>query len=178
MRCFFFFGLLRDRQVLELVIDRPVAAYPFPPARLADSRLVRLRGQSFPMLVPAPGRWVDGVIVDEMTEADVARILFFESVEYEAKPIEVIGAGGSPLMVHAFATTGRARHDDEDWCFRDWLARDRAEDLRIAALWMSLYGRLDVIEADRRWEEALAAGRPLEDLVREICAAPRRRARR
>ena len=177
MRRFFFFGLLRDRQVLELVIDRPTAGYPFLPAKVTDSRLVRLRGQSYPILVPAPGRWVDGVIVDELTEADLARILFFESVEYQPQPIEIIGADGTPLVAHAFATTSRARHDDEDWRFTDWLARDRAEDLRIAALWMSLYGRLDVVEADRRWEEALAASRPLEDLVREICAPPRRAAR-
>jgi hypothetical protein len=174
---FFYFGLLRDRQVLELVIDRPIEAHPFPPARLADARLVRLRGQTYPMLVPAPGRRVDGVIVDGLSEADVARILFFESVEYEPEQIEVIGADGAPIAAHAFATTDRARHDDEDWRFEDWLARDKVEDLRIAALWMSLCGRLDVVEADRRWEEALASGRPLDDLVRELCAPPRRLAR-
>lgn len=174
---FFYFGLLRDRQVLELVIDRPIATYPFPPAKLANARLVRLRGQTYPMLVPAPGRWVDGVIVDDLSEADLARILFFESVEYEPKRIEVVGADGAPLAAHAFATTSRAHHDDEDWRFEDWLARDKNEDLRVAALWMALFGRLDVIEADRRWEEALAAGRPLEDLVREICAPSRRATR-
>ena len=36
---------------------------------------------------------------------------------------------------------------------------------------------LDVVEADRRWEGALATGRPLEDLVRELCAPPRRATR-
>ena len=107
---FFYFGLLRDRQVLELVVDRPIAAYPFPPAKLRDARLVRLRGQTYPMLVPAPGRWVDGVVVDGLGDADVARILFFESVEYEPKPLEVVGADGSPLAAHAFATTSGCRY--------------------------------------------------------------------
>ncbi len=173
---FFFFGLLRDKDMLELVIGRPVAKHPFVPARLPGARLARLRGQTYPMLVAAPGQWVAGAIVDGLTTADVARIDFFESVEYEAKPVAAHLASGEIVTAHAFATTSRARHDDE-WRFADWLSRHKTEDLRIATLWMSLYGRLDVVEADRRWEEALAAGRPLEDLVREICGVRRRATR-
>jgi len=174
---FFFFGLLRDKDILELVIGRPVAKHPFVPARLPGARLARLRGQTYPMLVAAPGQWVTGAIVDGLTAADVARIEFFESVDYEPKPVEAHLTGGEIVTAHAFATTSRARHDDEEWRFADWLSRHKAEDLRIAALWMSLHGRLDVVEADRRWEEALASGRPLEDMVLEICRIRRRAAR-
>ena len=57
---FFFFGLLRDAEVLELVTGRPWTTERFTGARLGGARLVRLRGETFPMLVPAIGAWVQG----------------------------------------------------------------------------------------------------------------------
>ncbi len=60
---FFFFGLLRDAEVLGLVTGRPWAAERFTGARLAGARLVRLRGETFPMLVAAPGVWAPGALV-------------------------------------------------------------------------------------------------------------------
>jgi hypothetical protein len=171
---FFFFGLLSDLDILELVIDRPAPGKPFPPARLADHRLVRMWRETFPMLVPASGVHVPGVIVDDLSEADVERILFFESVEYEPTPIAVLSEGGR-VDAHAFATTARAVADQEPWTFEDWRRRFKAHDLRAARVWMALYGHLDVAEADRLWDEAVAAGRPFEDVVDEIvCGAARR----
>lgn len=171
---FFFFGLLSDLDILELVIDRPAPGQPFPPARLADHRLVHMRRETFPMLVRAPGAQVPGVIVDGLSEADVDRILFFESVEYEPAPIAV-RSEGRRVDAHAFATTARAVTDQEPWTFEDWRRRFKAHDLRATRVWMALYGHLDVVEADRLWDEAVAAGRPFEDVVDEVV---RRAARR
>jgi hypothetical protein len=165
---FFFFGLLRDADVLGLATGRPWTANRFTDAKLAGARLVQLRGETFPMLVPASGDWVPGVLVGGLTEADLDRIRFYESVEYEPSLVEVEIAGGDLVEAHAFATTQRAVHDEKPWFFEDWRLRDKAHSLREAELWMALYGHLSAEEADRRWDAALTAGQTIEDLVREV----------
>ncbi len=165
---FFFYGLLRDAEVLEVVTGRPWTADRFTGARLAGARLVCLRGETFPMLVAAPGDWVPGVLVEGLIESDLDRIGFFESVEYRPATVEVEVSGGAFVEARAFATTARAVHDEAPWSFEDWSRRDKARALRETELWMALYGHLSVEEADRRWDAALAAGRGIEDLVREV----------
>ncbi len=168
---FFFFGLLRDADVLERVTGRLWTADRFTGARLADARLVRLRGETFPMLVAAPGVWVPGLLVEGVTESDLDRIRFFESVEYQPATVEVELQVGGRVEARAFATTLRAVHDEEPWSFVVWRLRDKARALCEAELWMALHGYLSVEEADRRWDAALAAGQTIEDLVREVRGA-------
>ncbi len=168
---FFFFGLLRDLDVLELVTGRPWTADRFLGARLADAALVHLRGEAFPILVPAPGAWVPGVVVAGLGGSDLDRIRFFESVEYEPAKVAVELWGGEAVEAHAFAATPRTARNEEPWSFEQWRARDKAQALHEAELWMALYGRLSIEEADRRWDETLAAGRSIEEMVREVCAA-------
>ncbi len=172
---FFFFGLLRDMDMLELVIDLRPPAQAFSRARLRDARLVRLRDETSPTVVPSPGAWVPGVTVEGLTEADVERIHFFESVEYEPRAVEVELLEGGRTEALAFAATACMAHDDVEWRFEDWVARHKARDLREAELWMAFFGHLEIGEADRRWDEALAAGRSIEALIREVCGRPLRR---
>ncbi len=171
---FFFFGLLRDKDVLELVIDRPLPVQAFRRARLGDARLVRLRDETSPMLVRNPGTWVPGVIAEGLVEADLERIHFFESLEYEPCTVEVEPLDGGRVEALAFAATARMTHDDEEWRFEDWVAHHKTQDLHETELWMAFFGHLEIAEADRRWDEALTDGRLIEDLVREVRGAPRR----
>jgi len=171
---YFFFGLLSDVDILELVIDRPAPGQPFPAARLEDRRLHRVENETYPMLVEAPGELVPGVIVEDLTAGDLARIEFFESVEYEHRPIDVDLLSGARIAARAFAATAHAAPATELWTLEDWRRRHKAKDLRDAAMWMSLYGLLSIAEADRLWNAALESGRPPEDAVREFHAGPRR----
>lgn len=171
---FFFFGLLSDPDVLELVIDRAAPRRPFPAARLHDRRLHRMENETFPMLVEAPGEIVSGVIVDGLTEADLARIEFFESVEYEHRSIDVELLSGQWIAARAFAATARAAPATEPWTVEAWRLRHKAKDLREARIWMSLYGIMGIEEADRFWDAVLEDGRSPADAVRELLAEPRR----
>ncbi len=139
-------------------------------AWLADARLVRLRGETCPLLIPAPGARVEGVLVEDLGTADLDRIRFFESVEYEPRIYRVELFDGGYTEVQAFAPGARAEHDGAPWRFEDWLARHKATDFDETRLWMALHGYLDPAEADRRWDRARAEGRALEDLVAEIRA--------
>ncbi|MGF1611898.1 MAG: gamma-glutamylcyclotransferase family protein [Kiloniellales bacterium] len=185
---FFFFGTLMDRDVLEAVIARPAPAGPFPRAVLPGYRRVKLRGESHPLILPADlaapqalprGLAVDGVIVEGLLPSDIDRIMFYESIDYEPRPVRVTpieqsGAGAGPVEAHVFIGSAEAKHDDEPWDYARWLAEDKPAELQEARLWMALYGAIDYAEADRLWEEARASGRPIEDLVSEILARPQR----
>ena len=168
---FFFFGLLRDVEVLGLVTGRTWTADCFTGARLAGGRLVRLRGETFPMLVAAPGVWVPGALVEGLTGSDLDRIRFFESVEYQPSTVEIELQAGERIEACAFANTARAAHDQEPWSFEDWRLHHKSRALHETELWMALYGHLSAEEADRRWDAALAAGQTIEDLVREVRGA-------
>lgn len=166
---FFFFGLLRDRDVLEMVLGRAVPDQPFGAARLPGYKIVALRGESYPALAPDPGSVVDGLLAESLSASDIDRIEFYESVEYETATFEVERPDGARVEARAFVATARAvAHEVRAWRFDDWRARHKARDLREGALWMKLYGRVSAEEADRLWDEALAQGRAIEDLVAEV----------
>lgn len=114
--------------------------------------------------------------MDGFSEDDCARIAFFESIEYEPKPITVLTEDGARVMAHAFLTTAHGEATGAPWSFAEWRERFKAKDLRETRLWMSLYGHVDAEEADRLWEEARAAGEGFEAMIlRATSSADRRR---
>ena len=165
---FFFFGTLRDREILEAVIGRPFPGPPFPPARLPGHRLERMAWETFPLLIADPGAAAPGVVVEGLVAADVERIGFFESVEYEPQPRAIELEDGGRLDCLVFAATAAAGLTGEPWRYEDWLPRHKAKELREARLWMAFHGHVPAEEADRLWNEAVAAGRAIEDLVAEV----------
>jgi hypothetical protein len=162
---YFFFGTLMDSDVMEAVIGRPPLASWSRPARLAGYRVVCFHKEPFPVLVAEPGETVAGIIVDWLNAADIERVRFFESVEYAPQPVTVDLDGGGRETALVFADSGAAERSDARWDIGTWRARQKAEHLRLTRLWMALYGRYDIATANRLWDEAVAAGRPLEDLV-------------
>lgn len=171
---FFFFGTLRDREILEAVIGRPFPGPPFPPARLPGHRLERMARETFPLLIAAQGATAPGVVVEGLVAPDVERIRFFESVEYEPQAHAVEPEAGGRLDCLVFAATAAAGLTGEAWSYEEWLPLHKAKELREARLWMAFHGHVSAEEADRLWNEAVAAGRSIEDLVAEVTglAAP------
>ena len=165
---FFFFGSLRDGQILEVVIGRPLPQRALPAASLPGYRLERMARETFPLLVEAVDEVAPGVVVEGLLEADIARIHFFESIEYEPQTHTVDLAAGGRRACQIFAATAAGGRTGEAWRYEDWRPRHQARELREARLWMAFYGLLSPAEADRLWDQAVAEGRPLEDLVTEI----------
>ncbi|MGH6887228.1 MAG: gamma-glutamylcyclotransferase family protein, partial [Geminicoccales bacterium] len=79
---FFFFGTLMDRDVLEIVLGRPVGEDELAPARLRGYRRVRTATRPYPMLKPDPDGVVEGMLLIEASRRDEVRILHFEDQEY------------------------------------------------------------------------------------------------
>ena len=187
---FFFFGTLMDRDVLDAVVGQAsagqlaigqpaigqqtagqqTAVHGRRPAWLDGFRRMTVAREAFPMVLPAPGHRLEGVVVEGLSAADIDRILFFESIEYAPRTIDVALADDSRLSARCFLTNDGVEYNGETWDYGQWLNAHKADCLRETRLWMALYGHVDCQAADRLWDEALAAGRPLEEMVAEVRA--------
>ena len=154
--------------MLAAVIGRSPDHHRRQSAWLDGYRAVRLARETSPILVEAAGARLEGLLVQGIEKTERDRILFFESVAYDHKPISVSLGDGSFAEAHAFLASAQARSDDALWTFSDWQLRHKAQSLREAALWMALYGYVDAEEGERLWDEALATGEALDRMVQRV----------
>lgn len=135
---FFFYGSLQSPDVLSTVLGRAEDAVAPVPATLAEHRVARVIGEAFPCLVAAPGRSVEGAILGDLTEAEAARIIFFEDeAEFELREVAVATADG-PRRARAFFPRDFLK-PGEDWSYAAWLRDERPLLLECAVEIMDLY---------------------------------------
>ena len=168
MSHFFFFGTLLDRDLLSCVLDRRVDDTRYLPARLAGYRVVRLKDEVYPMLAVDPSASVEGAVIDGLDDTDLARIVFYESVEYAPLKVTVETHGGGPVEANAFVGSARAVPGARPWSFGEWKRAEKALAEIEARVWMKFYGQCDVATADRIWDEWRDAGNAISDLERAI----------
>jgi nudix-type nucleoside diphosphatase (YffH/AdpP family) len=146
----FFYGSLRDRALTEVVLGRALPDGAVTPAIAEGHATRRLADEAYPVLVHAPGRRAEGVLVRGLGEDDLARLAFFEEAEYGLQPITVETADG-PREAVCFRGTEKARETAADWDFEAWRQHDRAVAIEAARELMDHYGRLPEEEIDRIW---------------------------
>ncbi|HUF86676.1 MAG TPA: gamma-glutamylcyclotransferase [Thermohalobaculum sp.] len=150
MKPIFFYGTLRDRASLEAVLGRAVGPAGLEPASVEGFTALRLVGEDYPVLVPAPGRRADGVLLGDASEAELDRIRFFEGAEYAVAPITVATARGPVEAVHLRGTE-RARASSVEWDYGEWCRSHRATALESTREYMAQYGRRSAAEIDAIW---------------------------
>jgi hypothetical protein len=168
----FFFGSLMDLDVLEVILDRPVPPAEVVPARLDGYQRVRVRGETYPMLVPHPGSSVAGMAVGPLRPPELARVQYFEGGEYALAAHAVTAADGTRLEAFLFHAASHLQHDGTPWDFAAWQRLHKPVFLDMAQAWMALFGQAEVAAAEAQWQRQKAA-RAASALVRA-----RRRARR
>ena len=150
MKPIFFYGTLRDPALLEVVLGRPVGSSELEPAIAEDHAALRLVDEDYPMLVPAPGKCAEGVLFQCTTEAERARIAFFEEAEYALAPITVATPAGA-VEAACFRGTEKPQASTEAWDFDAWCRRHRPAALEAAREYMDHYGRLSTEALDAVW---------------------------
>jgi hypothetical protein len=130
---FFLYGTLRDRDLLSLVLGRPVARDALKPAVLRDWRRHPARGKTYPILARERGAATDGDVLDGVTAAEQRRLAIYEGEGYRlARVFATIEGGASPLGVLMFAPSGKAPPAlDGDWSLDDWRARHKMRALEL-----------------------------------------------
>lgn len=108
----FTYGSLMFDPVWRRVV---AGACPSEPARLAGWARRRVRGETYPALVPQAGGRVEGVLYRQVAPDDLARLDAFEGDDYLRRDVTVLTAAG-PVTAQVYAwKAGNARLLDEDW---------------------------------------------------------------
>ena len=133
---YFFFGTLMDRDVLATVLERRVAGHELSRAWLHDYRRVRAATVSYPVLVPAPGVVVAGVLFQPKDDRDEVRIQHFENGEYAQRWLVVRVPGGRRLVTRVFLGLEVLQATDEPWDLATWADAHKAAFLEQCRHWM------------------------------------------
>ena len=150
---YFFFGSLRDADVLGLVLGRRLPPARLRPARLKGFRLLRVRGESYPMLAAASARTVRGALVHGLTGADAKRLAFFEGEEYETAPLMVVLGARRRVRALVFRARSGLAGDGRAWSFAAWRRNAKRAFLPLARLWMAFYRHADPASAEALWRK-------------------------
>lgn len=106
---FFFYGTLRDRDLLSLVLGRPVARDALKSATLRDWRRHPARGKTYPILVRERGAETDGDLLDGVSAGEQRRLALYEGEGYRLTRVFVTTAG-APGPLGALLLCPRTRH--------------------------------------------------------------------
>jgi len=140
----FLFGALRDPDLLGVVLARPVDPLLREPATVQDHAALSL--EDVPVLVAAPGRQAQGVLLHRPTEADAARLAYFAGAGAGFEPVTVATAGGE-VAARCCRGGGDAGQPAGDWDFAAWVRTRKAVAVEAAREYMDYFGRLSVEHA-------------------------------
>ncbi len=116
----FFYGTLRHRPLLEIVLGRPASELDIAEAVLPNHAVMAVAEGPFPMIEKVPGQRAEGVLVRGLSEGDIARLTYYEAgFDYDLLP--VILADGQKAEVY-FPAAG-AWTADGPWDLEAWVAK-------------------------------------------------------
>ena len=127
---YFFYGTLMDRDVLAAVIGREVRAVDRQNAVLERYRRVYRSGGWYPILLPMPGSFVDGVLVRGVRATEADRLVVFEGDEYQLSELQVRTARSGLAQARVFMAKPDVSASAEIWTIDAWRRRHKREYLR------------------------------------------------
>jgi hypothetical protein len=133
---YFFFGTLMDLDVLSTVLDRPLVGGELSRAWLHGYRRVRAATASYPVLVPATGLLVGGVLFQPQSSRDEVRIRHFEDGEYVDRWLMAQLPGGRRLPARVFFSLEALGCTDHPWHLDEWAHEHKAAFLEQCREWM------------------------------------------
>ncbi|MEM7212513.1 MAG: NUDIX domain-containing protein [Pseudomonadota bacterium] len=151
MKPMFFFGSLRDRELLEVVLDRAVDDADLSAAWAQDHATLQMQGEPYPWLAAMPGSRAEGVVVAGLSPEDIERLEYFEEAEYGLAPIVLETASG-PVEAVYFASTGKLAGKDQSWDFAKWQRESRAVAIEEARELMAHLGLTPIDRIDDIWD--------------------------
>lgn len=138
----FLYGTLRYPPLLEIVLGRAPGGAAVP-ARLPGHAVHWAEGQGFPLIVAQKGGMAEGLLLDGLSEAELARLDFYEGgFGYALRPVTVQADDGPVAAQVYFPDPGRWT-PSAPWDLAGWVAGHGALTLRFAREVMARMGRND-----------------------------------
>ncbi len=135
---YFFYGSLTDPDVLALVLGR--SRVDGVPASLDGWERRQVAGECYPLICPAPGARVEGVLLD-ISPAEARRLAWYEGDDYELRELSPTLASGETVAALVFLPRPDLAHAGEPWDPALWRRELTAALLEAAGRWMRLAGR-------------------------------------
>ena len=123
---YFFYGTLLDPDVRAHILGAWIGRRALPAAWLPGYRRVYIRGRHYPVVVPAAGEDVEGVLAEGLDRRAVLRLAEFESDEYVNAERTVLVDGGRTLRARVFVASPLAHPTDRAWTVEDWQRRHKS----------------------------------------------------
>jgi len=146
----FLYGTLRSEALLTLTLGESSRAR-IQPAQLQDHAVHWAKGHRFPMILEAPGKLAEGLLLSDLSEEDLQRLDYYEGgFAYSRQTRRVKTEGGAVDASVYFPDPGQWQVG-QPWSLDDWQDRLGAMALRAAAEIMDGYGQIDAAtQAGRR----------------------------
>lgn len=141
MKTLFFYGTLRHVPLLEIVLGRPAAHIKLTPEQLPDHAALSVAEGPFPCVVESRGDVTEGLLVEGLSETDIARLDFYEgSFAYDLRAVTLTGGQTAQVYFpHAGKWTTKGA-----WRLQDWEADWAALSCFAAREVMDYFGRYGV----------------------------------
>lgn len=170
MTSLFVFGTLRDPALLEIVLGRAPAPEP---AFLPNHRVLQVAGEDFPICVPSPDHRAEGLFLGDLSDAEMARLDFYELGFGYCRAQHGINVAGEMRQADLYMPRQDALTPSEtEWSLSRWQAEHGALTRATAALAMELAGRIEASELPGRWP--VLAARAQTRMAARARPAPRR----
>ncbi len=141
-KALFFYGTLRHRPLLDLVLGPGGAGrVRLRAARLAGHEALWVAGECFPMIRERDGAVAEGLVAEGLRAEDIARLSFYEGAyHFTLKPVEVV-AGDDRVAAEVYFPEPGAWQAGAPFDLDDWAARWGEITLGAAADYMAGFGR-------------------------------------
>lgn len=155
MADFFFYGTLCHAPLLELVLGRRADVRR---ASLNGHAVFWARGGAFPLIVEQAGGVAEGVVLTGLTEAEAARLDYYEGgFRYLTRDVTVATEAG-PVVARVYVPTPGRWQAAERWSLPDWVARYGAAAVATAGDFMALMGSHPAEAVAARYAAMLVRG--------------------
>jgi nudix-type nucleoside diphosphatase (YffH/AdpP family) len=146
MKTLFFYGTLRHVPLLEIVLGRAASDIALTPGKLLDHAALSVAEGPFACIVESQGDVTEGLLVEGLSDADIARLDFYEgSFAFDLRDVTL--AGGQTAQVY-FAYPGMWSTKGP-WELQDWEADWGALSCFAAREVMDYFGRYSVADVAR-----------------------------
>ncbi len=145
MTSMFFYGTLRHVPLLSIVLGRPTETISLCPAVLEGYAVHAVAGASFPMLIKG-GEGATGLLVEGLSEADAARLCFYEGgYDYDLQTLVVTTQDGQ-CEAEVFIPPKGLKCKADLWSLEEWSTRWGEMTLFAAKEVMSYFGKMSARE--------------------------------
>jgi len=149
---FFFYGTLMDESLRSALAGARASRLRVASGVLPDHDRRAARDGPYPVLVPAPGRRVPGLLVAGVDRHLALWIAHFEGSGYRPAAYRVLDATGRRQMAVTFAPTVALPASAHPWSLARWQRQHKAPVARSLALWLRQLPGGQPLSLDVTWQ--------------------------